>query len=59
MAIEVLAGVRCDEGWLYLAVVMDVFGRKFVGCRCAPISARRSSPTRSRWPSPAASRQRA
>lgn len=23
--------VRCDEGWLYLAVVMDVFSRKIVG----------------------------
>ena len=26
-----ITSVRCDEGWLYLAVVMDVFSQKMVG----------------------------
>jgi len=45
------------EGYLFLGVVMDMFSRKIVGCRCGTTSGPNWSSTRSRWRSPAGDRR--
>ena len=42
--------IATDEGWLFLAVVIDLFSRKVVAGRCVPICSAVWSSARWRWP---------
>ncbi|QCO00656.1 IS3 family transposase [Azospirillum argentinense] len=51
-----ITDVPTDEGWVYLAVVLDLFSRKAIGGRCAIICAPNCRWRRSPWPSSASGR---